>query len=259
MLSAARLPLHYDPAGLQEDYARIGAAEWVAHFNTTYFQGDWSGVSLHGKAGGAGGNNALLVGRDATDYDASGMQERCPHLHAVIQSFHCPLRAVRLLKLSVGSVIREHRDYDLGYDQGEVRIHVPVITNPQVEFYLNNKRIIMNPGECWYLDLNQPHRVYNRGSTDRIHLVIDCVLNDWLRDLIAQGIPYEGKESSFEDFRLRVLVDPALQQQLESIDDRQELMEKAAELGQALGYDFLLPDVEAAMRIARESLRKRIA
>ncbi|MDB6117548.1 MAG: hypothetical protein JWO08_1329, partial [Verrucomicrobiaceae bacterium] len=88
---------------------------------------------------------------------------------------------------------------------------------------------------------------------------IDCVLNDWLRELIAQGIPYEGKESSFEDFRLRVLADPALQQQLMGIDSRQELVTKAAELGHTLGYDFLLPDVEAAMRIARESLQKRIA
>ncbi|MDB6073937.1 MAG: Aspartyl/asparaginyl beta-hydroxylase [Verrucomicrobiaceae bacterium] len=256
MFSAARLPLQYDPARLREDYARIGAAEWVAHFNTKYFQGNWSGVSLHGQKDKA---NALLVNSESFDYDCNGLKGRCPHLHSVITSFQCPLRAVRLLKLTAGSIIPEHRDYDLGYDQGEVRIHVPVITNPQVEFYLDNKRIIMNPGECWYLDLNRPQRVYNRGSTDRIHLVIDCVLNDWLRELIAQGIPYEGKESSFEDFRLRVLADPALQQQLMGIDSRQELVTKAAELGHTLGYDFLLPDVEAAMRIARESLQKRIA
>jgi len=33
----------------------------------------------------------------------------------------------------------------------------------------------------------------SRGATDRIHLVIDCVLNDWLRDLIlaesARAVP----------------------------------------------------------------------
>src|SRR3569623_1862849 len=205
MHSVARLPLNFDAQGLAEDYKKIGASEWGAHFNRDYFQGDWSGVSLHGKTSDI---NPLLVGSEANDYDASGVKERSPHLNAVIESFHCPLRSVRLLKLAEGSIIREHRDYDLGYEEGQIRIHEPVITNPQVEFYLENKRIIMIPGECWYLDLHLPHRVYNRGTTVRIHLVIDCVLNDWLRDLLASGEPFEGKESSFEDFRRLVLADP---------------------------------------------------
>jgi len=259
MFAAARLPLNFNADGIEEDYARIGAGEWTAHFNRDYFQGDWSGVSLHGGSGGPAGGNSLLVGHGVADYDASGVKDRCPHLHAVIESFHCPLRAVRLLKLSAGSIIREHRDYDLGYEQGEVRIHVPVITHPQVEFYLDNKRIIMNPGECWYLDLNRPHRVYNRGQTDRIHLVIDCVLNDWLRDIISKGEACEGKESSFEDFRRLVLVDPELQQQLATAQDRVELIAKSEELGRARGFDFLAADVEAAMRIARESLKRSVA
>jgi hypothetical protein len=53
-----------------------------------------------------------------------------------------------------------------------------------VEFVLNQVRVIMNEGECWYLNLNEPHHVTNRGAADRIHLVVDCVVNDWLRDLM---------------------------------------------------------------------------
>lgn len=256
MHSVARLPLHFDAQGLTEDYKKIGTSEWTAHFNRGYFEGDWSGVALHG---GGAPNNPLLVGTEASDYDSSGVKDRCPHLNAVIESFHCPLRSARLLKLSVGSIIREHRDYDLGYDEGQIRIHVPVITNPQVEFYLENKRVIMNPGECWYLDLHLPHRVYNRGTTDRIHLVIDCVLNDWLRDLLAQGEPYEGKESSFEDFRRLVLADPALQQEFRDIQKPADLAARVTELGNARGFPFLVPDVEAAMRIARETWRETVA
>ena len=63
-----------------------------------------------------------------------------------------------------------------------MRLHIPVITNPEMEFVLNLVRVVMNEGECWYLNVNQPHRVANRGATDRIHLVIDCVVNNWLRD-----------------------------------------------------------------------------
>jgi hypothetical protein len=38
----------------------------------------------------------------------------------------------------------------------------------------------MKPGEAWYLRLSDPHAVANRGSSDRVHLVLDLVVNDWL-------------------------------------------------------------------------------
>ena len=38
----------------------------------------------------------------------------------------------------------------------------------------------MQPGECWYLDVNKFHTVYNGSARPRIHLVIDAVANDWL-------------------------------------------------------------------------------
>ena len=253
MHNAALLSLQFDPLGLQEDYSRIGTGEWVAHFNTHYFSGDWSGIPLHAQPNS---RSPLLVGKEPSDYDPSGIKKLYPHLNTVIEAFQCPLRSVRLLKLSAGSIIREHQDYDLGYESGEVRIHVPVLTNPQVEFYLDNKRIVMNSGECWYLDLHRPHRVYNRGSTDRIHLVVDCVLNDWLRDIITNGKPYEGKESSFEDFRRIVMSDTALQAELRDALTNDELMSRCQQLGEKLGFNFIVPDVEAAFRIARESMSK---
>jgi hypothetical protein len=43
----------------------------------------------------------------------------------------------------------------------------------------------MNEGEGWYLNLSLPHRVENNGTTDRVHLVIDYVVNEWMRSLIA--------------------------------------------------------------------------
>ena len=102
-----------------------------------------------------------------------------------MQRFACPLQSVRFLKLAAGSRIREHRDLNLAYEDGELRLHIPVRTNAQVEFYLNNKLLTLHEGECWYLNFNLPHRVVNGGATDRIHLVLDCVVNDWLREQFA--------------------------------------------------------------------------
>jgi hypothetical protein len=38
----------------------------------------------------------------------------------------------------------------------------------------------MRAGEAWYLRLSDPHAVANRGTSDRVHLVLDLVADDWL-------------------------------------------------------------------------------
>ena len=251
---AVRLPLQFDPAGLQSDLARLGAGEWVAHFNTGYFTGDWSGAALRSVAGSG---TTVYADMNHGEFADTALLQQCQHLRAVVETFQCPLRSVRLLRLTAGSIIREHRDYDLGYDAGEVRIHVPVITNSQVEFYLDNRRILMGEGECWYLDLNRPHRVHNLGGTDRVHLVIDCQLNDWLRDLIARGMPEEGVESGFASFQRLVLADTALQNALSSLTDRKAFIARTVELGGERGISFQPTDVEAAMLAAHRAWMER--
>lgn len=39
----------------------------------------------------------------------------------------------------------------------------------------------MQRGELWYMNINLSHTVENRGGSHRVHLVIDCVVNDRLR------------------------------------------------------------------------------
>ena len=58
-------------------------------------------------------------------------------------------------------------------------------TNPDVEFVIDDERVVMEPGSCWYINANLMHRVANRGDADRIHLVVDCVVDDWLRQRFA--------------------------------------------------------------------------
>jgi len=253
-LKAARLPLRFDPAGLQADLEAVGGGEWTAHFNTQFFEGDWSGIGLRVAEDAA---NPMYAGTHHQNFADAARLRDSTHLRAVVESFHCPLRSVRLLKLAAGSSIREHRDYDLGYDAGEVRIHVPVVTNPDVEFFLDNRRIVMGEGECWYLDLNLPHRVHNRGSTDRVHLVIDCQLNDWLQGLIARGTPEHGEESGFELFRRLVLRDASLQERLIAPTGRDAFVRLAVETGEEQGFRFTAGDVEAAIQAARRSWLER--
>ena len=68
-----------------------------------------------------------------------------------------------------------------------MRIHIPITTNAAVEFELNRRRVILEAGSCWYLRLSDPHRVANRGDTDRIHMVIDATVNEWIEAIFARA------------------------------------------------------------------------
>lgn len=257
MKAAVKLPLSFDPPELQGDLDQIDPAEWTAHFNTSYFEGGWSGIALRAAPGNA---QTLHVDPAAQKFVDTTAMLRCPNIARAVAMLQCPLKSVRLLKLTAGSSIREHRDDDLGWEAGEVRLHVPIVTNPEVEFFLNGQRVLMQPGECWYLDLSLPHRVENRSEADRIHLVIDCLLNDWLRATIDAGqemAATPGAESGFERFRQIVLRDPSLQAELMQATDLTEFTSLAIRLGEQHRARFTAGDVDAAMQAARRAWIER--
>jgi mannose-6-phosphate isomerase-like protein (cupin superfamily) len=66
-----------------------------------------------------------------------------------------------------------------------VRLHIPVVTNDAVDFRLNGERVVLEAGSCWYLRLSDPHSVANRGTEDRVHLVVDAEVNDWVGEVFA--------------------------------------------------------------------------
>ncbi len=119
-------------------------------------------------------------------YENTILLEKCIYLQSVINFFECEKMSVRLMNLHAGAIIKEHRDYEMNFEKGEARFHIPIQTNQDVSFFIEDEKIPMNEGECWYLNLSLKHSVNNFGSTDRIHLVIDCKVNDWLRKLINE-------------------------------------------------------------------------
>jgi hypothetical protein len=184
--SSARLPWRFDASLLRADVDALTDEDWVPHFNTAYYEGDWSGAALRSVGGQPG---RLYPDPTATTAFAdTPVLGRCPGARTALAQFHCPLLAVRFLRLGPGSRILEHSDLNLGFEDGEVRIHVPVSTDPAVEFRLDGQRIEMAEGEAWYLDLNLPHAVVNRGSSARVHLVIDCEVDDWLGNVLTEAL-----------------------------------------------------------------------
>ena len=180
-----RLPVAYDGDRLAEDLDRIAGATWVDHFVKQNYEGDWSILPLRYTAGATHPIMQAYSNASVTEYDNSPLLDVAPTIRAAIDWFQCGIQTVRLMRLTPGSIIKEHFDYDLAAEWGTARIHIPITTNPQVEFMVNRVPIAMEPGSVWYLRLSDPHSVANRGTTDRVHLVIDCSTNDWLTEQLV--------------------------------------------------------------------------
>jgi hypothetical protein len=183
--SRRRLPMTVDAGALLAEARAFGADEWIPHFNTTYYEGDWSGISLRSVAGKP---TTLYPDPAATEpFADTPALDRTPGLAAALTRLECELQAARLLRLGSGAKIREHRDFQLAHSDGEIRLHIPLSTEDGVAFHHDGDVVAMAPGECWYLDLTLPHAVTNASPRDRIHLVVDCVVNPWLDGQLEAG------------------------------------------------------------------------
>lgn len=184
-----RLPFSFDPALLRRDLEELSSVEWIAHFVRQNYDGDWSIIPLRSPAGARHPVMMIYSDPTATVFEDTPMLRGSPYFREVLAVFKCEITSVRLMRLGPGSVIKEHKDLDLSAEGGTARLHIPILTNPGVEFELNRTRVIMEPGTVWYLRLSDPHRVVNNGRTDRVHLVIDTAVNDWLAAMLAAAAP----------------------------------------------------------------------
>lgn len=202
MISHAKLPLSAPIAKWQAEIAPITEG-WKSHFNYRHFEGEWNVISLRSPGGTTDQIIPDVIGN--SEYADTPLLDRCPAIKSWLSGIHCPLLSVRLLNLRSGSIIKEHRDHELSFENGEARLHIPVFTNPGVEFYLNNQLITMKEGECWYINANLPHRVANNGASDRIHFVMDCQVNDWLREVFNRSELTKVPEEQFDEETKKVI------------------------------------------------------
>ena len=117
-----------------------------------------------------------------TDFADTEAMAQCSSVPELLASIPGRLESVRFLRLAAGSVIHEHRDPGLSVEEGAFRLHIPVRTNPEVEFLVGGQSMQMAEGECWYVNFDLPHSLVNRGTNDRVHLVVDGLVDDAVLD-----------------------------------------------------------------------------
>ena len=185
-----RLPYAFDIERLQYELAQVESDQWMAH------------------PSGLVGNSAVPLisqGGQANNHFVGEMQPtplliQLPYMQQVMGSFNEVLARSRLMRLDAGAEVSAHVDFNYHW-YSRVRVHVPIVTNPDVTFYCGDDSIHMQAGECWVFDSWRWHNVVNRGGHDRVHLVIDLSGSAAFWDTVASMSEFDPHtlDPSLED------------------------------------------------------------
>lgn len=159
-----KLPLQFDADALQREVRALPASAWVPH--PTGFEGN-EAVRLITPGGRPTDD---LEGEMAPTEQLLAM----PYTRQIMGEIGGVWGRSRLMGLRAGGEVPQHVDSHY-YWRTHWRIHIPVITNPQVLFSCGPETVHMKPGECWLFDSFRWHRVVNGGAEQRVHLVLDTV------------------------------------------------------------------------------------
>ena len=187
-----QLPLLFDADVLAQEIDALGESVWKPH-----------------PQGFAGNSMLPLMAVDGEpDNEAFGgrMQptphlQRCAYLQQLLASLGATVGRTRLMRLAGQAEVTRHADQ--GYYWTErVRVHVPIVTQPTVQFECDGQQINMAAGECWIFDTWRQHRVLNDAVQSRIHLVCDTVGGAGFWDMVTHGRAHDAPRDGWVPKRI---------------------------------------------------------
>lgn len=190
-----QLPLKFDANRLLEEVSALGESVWQPHHQG--FAGNFAMTLI--TPNGVNKHDGFVGPMQPTEYLKS-----CPYLMDVLRCIGGVWGRTRLMKLSGQAEVTAHIDVDY-YWRERMRVHVPIVTQPNVRFYSGDQDINMKVGECWIFDTWSMHNVINHATEERIHLVADTVGGDtfskWMRNGRPNGINIPGWQAqSYDSF-----------------------------------------------------------
>ena len=226
-----RLPLTFDAPRLADEISQFDERDWRPHPQ------------------GYPGNTALALIAADGDPDSDEVKgpmrptphlDRCPYLRQVLAAFHAVWGRTRLMRLDGNAEATPHSDTNYYWTQ-HVRVHVPIVTDANVQFVCGEKSVHMNAGEAWIFDTWQRHNVINPHPTRRIHLVADTIGSAEFWELVARAgaapthVPFDPLRAvpiATETFNHPIVMAPAemdslaelIASSLSPVQDRQDCL-----------------------------------
>jgi aspartyl/asparaginyl beta-hydroxylase len=179
---AVRLPRTYDVDLLLRDFRALSDVP-TAPQPGPYHKGEWTGIALYSM----GGKESVFPSSPGMDrYQETEQLRRAPYFKQILDELECPKEVVRILFLPPAGHIKDHFDFHTSFQFGLLRLHIPIVTHPDVAFIIDGQRMNWKAGELWYGDFSRVHSVQNDSQIVRIHMVIDVQINDFLLGLFPK-------------------------------------------------------------------------
>lgn len=186
-----RLPLRFDAQRLRQEAAALPHGAWAKHPNE--IRGN---TSLRLISVGGGENDDVNGAMAMTPH-----LQACPYMRQILAGFGVVWSRSRLLRLAPGANVPEHADINHHWFS-RARMHIPIVTRPEVRFYCGDQSVHMAEGEAWIFDNWRLHRVENPTPYERIHLVADTSGSAAFWRLASQsGRAGESRAVSFSNER----------------------------------------------------------
>ena len=181
--------IKYDLHLLKNDLQKIKDSSWINKDGKT---DEWTSITLKSYDGE---DQSFLMNTDFGEKNNNKYQytkhiNNCSYIKKILDDMPTEVYLVRLLKLKKRGRIKFHTDEEVFKSRNVIRLHLPIITNPNVKFQIGypvqkpapgyniwNAQILhekyLEPGYLWFTNVNTLHGVENRSDMDRYHLVID--------------------------------------------------------------------------------------
>ena len=133
--------------------------------------------------------------------------DNLPYIKEIINSFNTKIYYSYISKLRAWKKIDKHKDIDSGPTdwlniEKVIRLHIPIITNPKVQFFIGDptcKEYYLEEGHLYYIRAgDKPHYVENNSNQDRYHLIIDLKPTPDLLDKIMFKIKLQRLLKNYE-------------------------------------------------------------
>lgn len=243
-----QLPLICDSALLRKEVSGLDERDWRAH--PSQFNGNSAALLI--TVNGEENDSLAHVGQ----FKPTPLLSRMPYTRQIMRSLQAPLSRSRFMRVAPACQVPLHNDVGWHWFR-RVRVHVPVITTPEVIFHCAGRSIHMAAGEVWIFDNFEDHSVDNDSELFRIHLVIDVVPTAAFFDLVRRGRhPFGTSNPGFQPRPVAPITGVEAQLPIESHEMSGFTPSELSTIVRDIGADLAGLRPERGASMAKAELRK---
>jgi len=124
-------------------------------------------------------SSIVLIQHDMNDQEngiRTPWMETLPRTSGLLAEFGDRIASATIARIGPGDLLDWHYD-PVGPEMEMTRLHLPIATDPEAVTDFCHERVHWPVGAVYYGDYGFPHRVFNTGTQDRLHLYFDVHSN----------------------------------------------------------------------------------